>query len=202
VNLEFEDDGQTVVLVDAGKLPGSLEIDARSRLNGTVWSHLNTFVTLSVRGVGPLFVSFSPCPDCRIALRPMAAGSDRIAEFAYLDSGDVFRVAATTRAEKGPFRQVASGQFAAGDPLAITFFQSDVPVFRVTLKDWARQASRQPSPTAGWGVPENAIEFLSEGEDSAEVFITLAATSIGRGFDSVGHAAGVYINRMLIEKLP
>ena len=33
------------------------------------------------------------------------------------------------------------------------------------------------------------------------VFITLAAASVGSGFDSVGHTAGTYRNRMRIATL-
>ena len=61
----------------------------------------------------------------------------------------------------------------------------------------------QLSPTAGWGVPVNAIEFsLSPYDHSptgpASIFITLAATSVGRGWDCVGHSAGAYRNRITI----
>jgi hypothetical protein len=36
----------------------------------------------------------------------------------------------------------------------------------------------------------------------ASLFITLAATSVGRGWDSVAHAAGTYRNRIAIEPGP
>ena len=70
------------------------------------------------------------------------------------------------------------------------------------MHDWARKASAQLSPAAGWGVPENAIEFSlghRGGRGEGFVFITLAGTSVGRGFDSVGHAPGVYRNAMTIK---
>jgi hypothetical protein len=41
-----------------------------------------------------------------------------------------------------------------------------------------------------------------EGETSyspVRIWLTLAGTSVGRGFDSVGHAAGTYRNRVRIE---
>jgi hypothetical protein len=47
----------------------------------------------------------------------------------------------------------------------------------------------------------NAIEFSLEGDapgSEAALFITLAGTSVGRGWDTVGHAAGTYRNRMRI----
>jgi hypothetical protein len=51
----------------------------------------------------------------------------------------------------------------------------------------------------------NAIEFgRGDARPTAPVslFITLAGTSVGRGWDSVGHSPGVYRNRMRIELLP
>jgi hypothetical protein len=48
----------------------------------------------------------------------------------------------------------------------------------------------------------NAIEFSLAGDapgSEAAIFITLAATSVGRGWDTVGHAPGTYRNRMRIE---
>jgi hypothetical protein len=66
-------------------------------------------------------------------------------------------------------------------------------------------ASTELSPTAGWGLPQNAIEFsLSDPNPAspATLFITLASTSVGRGFDSVGHTPGTYRNRMRIQTAP
>ena len=69
--------------------------------------------------------------------------------------------------------------------------------------DWAVQCSKQLSPTGGWGLAENSIEFSLRGEDERQAvfYFTLASTSAGRGFDSVGHRAGIYRNRMKIEFL-
>ena len=53
---------------------------------------------------------------------------------------------------------------------------------------------------AGWGLPVNAIEFQRDGP-VVSLYLTLAATSVGRGWDSVGHAAGVYRDRLVIEPL-
>jgi hypothetical protein len=128
----------------------------------------------------------------------------RPARFAYLDAAGVFHVAQASSAEKGPFHDLTSGALRRDQPLVMTFFDREVAVFRVTFDDWAAQLSTAPSPTAGWGVPVNAIEFSLQGDkptSAAGVFITLAATSVGRGFDSVGHSAGTYRNRMRIERL-
>ena len=99
---------------------------------------------------------------------------------------------------------LAKGPMAPTDPLVITMYDDDVPAVRVTLMDWAAQCGTQLSPTAGWGLPVNAIEFTRLGQAERSqiyIFITLAATSVGRGWDSVGHSPGTYINRMKIESL-
>lgn len=50
----------------------------------------------------------------------------------------------------------------------------------------------------------NAIEFqrIDKRENEApasQIWITLAATSVGRGWDCVGHHAGTYRNRMVFN---
>lgn len=74
---------------------------------------------------------------------------------------------------------------------------------RIVLEDWSRQCGRQLSPTAGWGLPVNAIEFSLLGDapqSAAALWITLAGTSVGRGWDSVGHRAGTYRNRLQVKR--
>jgi hypothetical protein len=110
-------------------------------------------------------------------------------------------VVEATSGEKGPFTELARGKLSRDEKLTITFHDEDRPVGRITLTDFASQASTQISPTAGWGVPQNAIEFTLEFDrpDSlASIFVTLAGTSVGRGWDRVGHAAGIYRNRLEI----
>ena len=73
---------------------------------------------------------------------------------------------------------------------------------RISLVDWSSQVDTTLSPTAGWGVPVNAIEFSLVGDEPsspASIFVTLAATSVGRGWDCVGHNPGTYRNRILFE---
>jgi len=102
-------------------------------------------------------------------------------------------------AEKGPFRTLCQGK--AGDaPLLSTLYDAEHPVCRLRLDDWARQASRQLSPTAGWGVPVNAVVFSRFDDHPAAavwLWMSLASTSVGRGCDSVGHVPGT--NRLTIE---
>lgn len=199
--LSYRDDNLTSLEVDAGSAGRVAHIEATSRLPLPVWSHLNSYAELAITGRGALSVSFSPCPDTRIEVRSMDYPFGRPARFAYLDMHDVFHVVEARSAEKGPFRQLAAGHLSKDAPLEMIFFDDGAPVFRVALADWASQTGRQISPTAGWGVPVNAIEFSLQADSIAHVFVTLAATSVGRGFESVGHAAGVYRNRMSIEQL-
>ena len=51
-------------------------------------------------------------------------------------------------------------------------------------------------------MPENAIEFETNESGKLAFFtVTLAGTSVGRGWDSVGHAKGIYRNRMAVRVL-
>jgi hypothetical protein len=114
-------------------------------------------------------------------------------------------VVQATSGEKGPFHPLASGRLDRGEPLTITILDRDQPVASLTLLDWSSQASTELSPTAGWGLPQNAIEFSLSDPDPASpatLFITLASTSVGRGFDSVGHTPGTYRNRIWILTNP
>ena len=128
----------------------------------------------------------------------------RPARLAYLDRFGIFRVVEAETGEKGPFRTLARGPLARDEPLSITFFDEGRRRAKITLEDWARQTDTRLSPTAGWGVPVNAIEFSSSGDDAqspASIFVTLAGTSVGRGWDCVAHAAGIYRNRILLEQV-
>ena len=133
---------------------------------------------------------------------PFDYPAGRPARFAYLGADNIFRVAQAKSGEKGPFETLAEGKLNRTDPLTLTLYDDGAPFCRITLDDWAAQAGTDLSPTAGWGVPQNAIEFSwDEDRQTAHFFITLAGTSVGRGWDSVGHTPGVYRNRMTIERL-
>lgn len=183
---------------------GAVCLEALTRLEEPVFSHLNSFCTITVAGTDRLFLSFSPCPDERIEVVPFDYPVGRPARLAYLDADGGFNIVEASSGEKGPFRRLAGGSLRRDGPLTITLHDGDLPACRITLEDWATQATTALSPTAGWGLPVNAIEFnWSEGYSSGEayIFVTLAGTSVGRGWDSVGHAAGTYRNRMRIEEL-
>ncbi len=183
---------------------GSVSLEALRRLDEPVYSHLNAFCQVDIATTRRLWLSFSPCGDARVEVLPSDYPVGRPARLAYLGADGQFRVVEATSGEKGPFRELAAGPLRRDEALAITLHHGDEPACRIVLDDFVRQASTALSPTAGWGLPQNAIEFTRYGEADvalASVFITLAGTSVGRGWDSVGHAAGVYRNRLRIEPI-
>ena len=203
VTLEYKDDGFSrlrVAMDDAEETT----IEAWSYLPHAVYSHLNSFCELHVSGSGSLALSFSPCSDV-VEMKPSDYPVGRPARLAYLDAEDVFHVVEAHSGEKGPFKELARGVLKSDEPLEITVHVDKKAVCKITFADWARQASRQLSPTAGWGLPENAIEFsLTNRSETSQgvIYMTLAGTSTGRGWDSVGHAPGTYRNAMRIEPVP
>jgi len=182
-----------------------LHVDAQTVLPAAVYAHLDSFCVLEIRGHHHLSVAFAPMPDQRIEVTYSEYPTGKPSRFAYLDADGVLRVVESTSGEKGPFHELAHGPLPTTAPLGITLFDDATPIAHLDLADFAAQASTQASPTAGWGVPENAIEF-SLGADRpdapASFFITLAATSVGRGWDSVGHAPGLYRNRIDLRSGP
>ena len=138
-------------------------------------------------------------------MKPSDYPVGRPARLAYWDAENRFHVVEAHSGEKGPFKELAQGVLKNDEPLQITVRVDKKAVCRITFADWASQASRQLSPTAGWGLPENAIEFSlrNSGEtNQGVIYMTLAGTSTGRGWDSVGHASGTYRNAISIEPVP
>ncbi|MFM9962765.1 MAG: hypothetical protein ACKV2Q_16265 [Planctomycetaceae bacterium] len=179
------------------------EITATSTLNEATYSHINSFCRLTLTGHRRLFLRFSPCPNVRIEVLPADYPTGRPARLAYRTASR-FLVVEASSGEKGPFRELANGSLLPHEPISLFMEDEDREIGSVTFDDWAAQASTEPSPTAGWGLPQNAIEFQLEGDDpsdSADIWLTLAATAVGRGWDTVGHSPGTYRNRMEI-KLP
>lgn len=179
----------------------SVRLGASATLPKTIWSHLNSYCDIDVSGHRRLSLAFSPCPQIQVEVRPMDYPFGRPLRFAFLDDANRFRVVEATSGEKGPFRELASGPLANGEPLEITLFDLGKPVARLVMEDWSAQLDRRLSPTAGWGAPVNAIEFCLSGDEarsSASIYVTLAGTSVGRGWDCVGHRPGTYRNRVLV----
>jgi hypothetical protein len=181
----------------------ALEVEATTSVGREVYAHLDSYT--HVDAIAPagatLSLVFSPCPDAPIEVRPADYPVGRPMRFAYVDDQDVLRVVEATSGEKGPFHELARGSVDAGGPLAVTLLVDGAPACRLTWRDYLAQAGRALSPTAGWGVPVNAIEFRLEAPGRLSLWCTLAGTSVGRGFQSVGHAPGVYTNRLRVEPL-
>ncbi len=199
----YENDTRSVLHVSASANGDGTTIDAMTQLDKPIYSHLNSFVAFTVSGCLKPALGFSPCQGLRVDVEPSDYPFGRPLRLAYFDGSDIFHVAQAKSGEKGPFAEFGSGSLPRGAPLILTLFDDGQPVCQITLDDWSSQAGHGLSPTAGWGLPMNAIEFSQLGDDSGigpiAIWVTLAGTSVGRGWDSVGHAAGTYRNRIQIE---
>jgi hypothetical protein len=183
--------------------PDVCVLEAATELDEAVYSHLNSFSELVIEGHGgELSLTFSPCGNTTITVPSSDYPVGRPIRFAYLGADGIFRVVEASSAEKGPFKTLAEGPLARDGSLTIGVRVDGRRAARVTFLDFASQASTELSPTAGWGLPQNAVEMRRMGDISSSpvhLWLTLAGTSVGRGFDSVGYAAGVYRNRVRIE---
>jgi hypothetical protein len=200
----YREDFDALLRIEPDDGAGPIRLEALASLPRRIDSHLNSFCDVEVSGHKRLALSFSPCPEHRIEVLPADYPVGRPIRLAYLDDATGFHVVEASNSEKGPFREMAGGRLKRGEALTITFHDEGKPVASVTLDDWSAQVGTALSPTAGWGLPVNAIEFSRAGNEPnamAGIYITLASTSVGRGWDSVGHNPGVYRNRLRIEDL-
>ena len=200
-DLTYDFPGQGPAILHVQAEPGSIIVEANTTLTHTVYSHLNSYCDFEVRGHHRLALVFSPCPEVPIEVLPFDYPIGRPSRFAFVEEDRSFRVVEATSGEKGPFRRWAQGRLGPEEPLTLTLRDQGRPIGRISLADWSSQADTTFSPTAGWGVPVNAIEFsLSSDSPSApaSIFVTLAGTSVGRGWDCVAHGAGTYRNRIAI----
>jgi hypothetical protein len=171
-------------------------IKAQTRLAQPVFSHLNAFTRVRIGRAG-LWASLAGSSRLNFT----EEDRDEPSTFAWLGAGPVLHLSRGTKNEKGPFLELETHPLASG---ALVLDLGDVagPACRLVFETWAAQASVEESPTAGWGVAQNAVAFFqSSSSGVAEVVVSLAATSIGRGWDSVGHAAGTYRNVLTVEPL-
>jgi hypothetical protein len=202
LEMAYHRDGPMRLKVEDAEDGGPIRIDAMTKMDRPIYSHLNSYTDVMVRGHERLGVAFSPCPEVVVEVKPADYPTGRPMRLAYLGADGIFRVVEASDGEKGPFMTLASGPLRRGEPLGITLFDGDRPAARIALLDWSAQLGTQLSPTAGWGLPVNAIEFVREGDapgSLAVFYVTLAGTSVGRGWDSVGHREGLYRNRIRIE---
>jgi hypothetical protein len=184
-----------------GQSSDAVEFSCYTRVERDTYSHLNSFTVLEVVGHEQLSLIFSPCPETNIDVLPADYPTGRPARFAYLDGTGKFLVVEASSGEKGPFHPLESGPLTPGDEFSISLFDRETFVATVTLDDWPTQASTAISPTAGWGVPVNAIEFQRHGDKESSpvtIWITLASTGVGRGWEVVGHQEGTYRNQIKV----
>lgn len=202
LTLWYQADYEAMLSVTPAVGEEPIVVESFTELEEPIYSHLNSFCDLEVSGHKQLGLSFSPCPETIVDVLPTDYPSGRPLRLAYLDAHDRFRVVEATSGEKGPFRTLASGTLSRQSPLGITLHDQGKPMATFVLEDWSAQSGTQLSPTAGWGVPVNAIEFSLGGDaptSPAGIYITLAGTSVGRGWDSVGHTEGTYRNRITVH---
>ena len=134
-----------------GRSRAAIVLDAATRLDRPIDSHLNSFCDVEVRGHRRLFLEFSPCPGHRIEVRPFDYPFGRPARFAFVEADRTFRVVEASNSEKGPFHTLARGRLEPEQALTITFHDEERAVARLSLDDYAAQADTTLSPTAGWG---------------------------------------------------
>lgn len=196
----YTDDGETTLVATKDKNGVGLEVDAVSRLSAPVYSHLNTWTTIHV--TFPATLSFGPTGVTRFPIEPADDAVGRPMQLAYLGEDLAFRVVRARDAEKGPFAELAKGRLTRDEALTLEIHPLDAKEkgCRLVFKDWPAQVSTEPSPTAGWGVPQNSIQFFTRGGEGL-IVLALAETGPGRGWDSVGHTEGTYRNRLRVEAL-
>lgn len=177
---------------------GALNIDAATLVPKPTASHLNRFSDVVVTGLTNPQLRFGAA---LFPVLPFDYPTGRPAHFGALTANGDFVVWRGTSAEKGPFIELGRQSLPRGAPLTMTLFDGNTPQCSVTWLDFSAQADVTLSPTAGEGVPVNVVQFGKRADESRVVVIlSLAATGIGEGFDTVIHAAGVYRNRIVIEQ--
>jgi hypothetical protein len=199
VSMRYLDDGYSTLEVTQNPKQSHLAMTATTILPRAVYSHLNAFTYISVGGHKKLSLVFSGAPTTPIDVTYREYPFGRPMRSAHLAADGTFRIVEGSSGEKGPFRILASGRLGRDEPLTIEIRDQGVPVAALKLHDFASQAGVQLSPTAGWGLPVNSIDFMLEspGDGSmASIWVSLASTGVGRGYDSVGHTAGTYRNRI------
>lgn len=182
---------------------GGVELASWAVLEAPEYAHQCAFASFVVGGIDAPRIELSPAVGQPIGVLPYDYPAGRPARFATLLAPGVLHVLEATSGEKGPFTTLAEGPLPAEGALEMTLYDGARARVRIVLRDFASQASTELSPTAGWGVPQNDVSFaLDERSGHVEINATWAATGIGRGFDTVGHAAGTYRSRVAVEILP
>ena len=156
--LSYKDEDASVLEVSAHD--GAVQLDTRSRLPRPVFSHANSFAELTRPGAPQAVGLVLAGAEKRIEPAPVTAP----ARFAYVDAHRTFHVHAGGRAPARAVHRARRRRLSGRTRWCSRIYDGDKAAFSVTLEDWAGQASTQLSPTAGHGIPVNAIE-LSRGSE-------------------------------------
>lgn len=160
------------------------------RATGQVWAegdqiHVRVHTTLEKDVAAHLASVFTVFGATPARINDATWPAEEPTAFVAFRRGSLELLRASSR-EKGPFERLAS--LPDADPWI------DLGGWRIQLKGWAEQASREESPTAGWGVSQGAIENWS-----GTLTWSLASTSIGRGWHAVRTAAGTYVLEAVVR---
>ena len=146
----------------------TVHVRSQTRVKKEIASHLSSVMQLDLMGVAT--VEGIPWRLDHV--------HDR-SEFVAVRNGRTEFLRASSR-EKGPFETLGSWEIR--DP------QLAIDGWKIRVLGWAAQGSHEPSPTAGWGVSQAALERAG-----STYFWSLASTSIGRGWHTVRTSPGIYV---------
>jgi hypothetical protein len=178
----YLDDGASTLL--ATKDAKGLDVEAMTELPAPVFSDRAAFALVRVPFAA--WVALSPTRKERFDGDPETV--------AHLEADGTFRV------EEGGTPR-AKGLLDRAAPLTLEVGHAGAASAscRITLKDWAAQASTEED----LGVPEDRIEITARpsGAGTGELVVVFSlAQPVGRGFPrTVGHADGVYADRIRVD---
>lgn len=189
----------SVVRTDLGR---SVRIASEHVVPRTIYAHVASFCRIRWNGSSPIRLRIGG-DSVGAVITPTRSEYPTGAPAVFLVASESgMRLLRATSAEKGPFTTL--GQMPLGDPW-ISVLHGDRAVCAFRVGGFADQCSFQQSPTAGWSLPVNRVHIEAAEENAAGKPVStwldysLGDTSIGRGFDAVGTAAGTYWS--LIEVL-
>lgn len=181
----------------------TLELDVRCVLPSPAWAHLGHSAVIAIHGGRDLHLSLAEPGAPLTPIAPLDLVGGMPAAAVYLGPYERVHLVRGAANDKGPWTHLASAPMEDGD-LRLWIHEGTRRIAEIELPAFAAQASTAPSPTAGWGLPQNAIEFrgASEPDGAAQLWVSPAATSLGRGFQTVGYRRGTYRSAVRIRPMP
>jgi len=105
---QYRDDTESVLHVSTSQAGEATTIEAITRLERPIYSHLNSFAGFTITvGRKPAFLL--ACPTARVEVEPFDYPVGRPLRLAYVDGADVFHVVRAKTGEKGPFTESGAG---------------------------------------------------------------------------------------------